>query len=100
LAGFPGAVRVIDAASASSLQLVTTILDHQEAPAPELIALHHCRWRLRASLASLGTLTPDRPQVLRSRWPDGVEQEVWGHLLIHHTIRTLLDPSEPSPFGP
>ncbi|MFJ3724183.1 transposase domain-containing protein [Streptomyces sp. NPDC090045] len=89
-AGFPGTVRVIGAAPASSAPLATTVLDHQEAPAPELIALHHHRWRLHASLASLGTLSPGRPQVLRSRWPDGVEQEVWGHLLIHHTLRSLI----------
>ncbi|WP_443057808.1 hypothetical protein [Streptomyces sp. NBC_00724] len=29
-------------------------------------------------------------QVLRSRSPDGVEQEVWGHLLVHHAIRRLM----------
>ncbi|MFJ7272206.1 IS4 family transposase, partial [Streptomyces sp. NPDC099050] len=29
-------------------------------------------------------------QVLRSRSPDGVEQEVWGHLLVHHAIRQLM----------
>ncbi|MEV0532600.1 IS4 family transposase, partial [Kitasatospora sp. NPDC050463] len=29
-------------------------------------------------------------QVLRSRSPEGVEQEVWGHLLIHHAIRQLM----------
>ncbi|MCX5012503.1 transposase domain-containing protein [Streptomyces sp. NBC_00555] len=95
LAGLPGAVRVIGAAPTSGAPLATTVLDHQEAPAPELIALHRRRWRLHASLASLGTLAPGRPQVLRSRWPDGVEQEVWGHLLVHHTIRSLMHPTEP-----
>ncbi|GHI88185.1 transposase domain-containing protein [Streptomyces xanthophaeus] len=94
LASFPGTVRVIGAAPALSVPLATTVLDHEKAPASELIALHRHRWRLHASLASLGTLSPDRPQVLRSRWPDGVEQEVWGHLLIHHTIRTLKQPTE------
>ncbi|MFD9372363.1 transposase domain-containing protein [Streptomyces sp. NPDC060020] len=95
LSGFPGTVRVIGAAPTSSPPLATTVLDHQEAPAPELIALHRHRWRLHTSLATLGTLSPGRPQVLRSRWPDGVEQEVWGHLLIHHTIRGLMHATEP-----
>ncbi len=28
--------------------------------------------------------------MLRSRSPDGVEQEVWAHLLVHHAIRSLM----------
>ncbi len=28
--------------------------------------------------------------VLRSRDPDGVRQEVWAHLLVHHAIRVRL----------
>ena len=28
--------------------------------------------------------------MLRSRDPDGVEQEIWGILLVHHAIRDLI----------
>ncbi|MGX1310492.1 hypothetical protein RKD24_000611 [Streptomyces calvus] len=85
LAGSPCTVRVIGAGT-SIASLATTVLDAQAAPASELVALHRHRWRLLASLASSGTLSPGRPQVLRSRWPDGVEQELWGHFLIHHIL--------------
>jgi hypothetical protein len=34
--------------------------------------------------------TPGPGQVLRSRSPDGVEQKVWAHLLVHHAIRSLM----------
>ncbi|MEV7004435.1 hypothetical protein AB0N62_43535 [Streptomyces sp. NPDC093982] len=67
--------------------LTTTVLDHQAAPAADLTALSQPHWRLRSSLATIG---PGTPQVLRSRWPEGVEQEIWGHLLVQHAIHTLL----------
>lgn len=89
----PRKVRVIEPAPPSQGEsmmptlLATTVLDHEAAPAAELASLSQHRWCLRGSLATLG---PGTPQVLRSRWPDGVEQEIWGHLLVHHAIHRLL----------
>jgi hypothetical protein len=89
----PRKVRVIESAPPhqgevlSPTLLATTVLDHESAPAAELAALSQHRWCLRSSLPTLG---PGTPQVLRSRWPDGVEQEIWGHLLVHHAIHQLL----------
>ncbi|MFE7950149.1 IS4 family transposase [Streptomyces sp. NPDC057426] len=81
------AVRVIEE---PPYRLVTSLLDPEAAPAGLLAALYDRRWDIRTSLRDLGALSPEGPQVLRSRWPGGVEQEVWGHLLVHHTIRSLL----------
>jgi hypothetical protein len=74
-------------------RLITTILDHKAAPAVELAALYNERWEIETALDELKTHRRGPAQVLRSRSPEGVEQEVWGHLLIHHAIRILMHDS-------
>jgi hypothetical protein len=71
-------------------RLITTILDPQAHPAAELAALYHQRWEIETALDELKTHQRGPAQVLRSRSPDGVEQEIWGHLLVHYAIRTLM----------
>ncbi|WP_306745019.1 IS4 family transposase [Saccharothrix yanglingensis] len=71
-------------------RLITTILDHHKAPARELAALYCQRWEIETALDELKTHQRGPGQVLRSRSPDGVEQEVWAHLLVHHAIRSLM----------
>ncbi|MGW7673777.1 IS4 family transposase [Streptomyces sp. NPDC054775] len=71
-------------------RLITTILDHEAAPATELAALYHQRWEIETALDELKTHQRGPAEVLRSRSPDGVEQEVWAHLLVHHAIRQLM----------
>jgi hypothetical protein len=71
-------------------RLITTILDHRKAPARELAALYCQRWEIETALDELKTHQRGPAQVLRSRSPDGVEQEVWGHLLVHYAIRSLM----------
>ncbi|MGD3113053.1 IS4 family transposase [Streptomyces sp. YGL11-2] len=71
-------------------RLITSILDHEAAPATELAALYSQRWEIETALDELKTHQRGPAQVLRSRSPYGVEQEVWGHLLVHHAIRTLM----------
>jgi len=71
-------------------RLITTILDHQAAPATELAALYNERWEIETTLDELKTHQRGPAQVLRSRSPEGVEQEIWGHLLVHHAIRQLM----------
>jgi hypothetical protein len=74
-------------------RLITTILDHEAAPATELAALYNERWEIETALDELKTHQRGPAQVLRSRSPDGIEQEVWGHLLVHHAIRQLMHDS-------
>ncbi|MFI8235592.1 IS4 family transposase [Streptomyces sp. NPDC085900] len=71
---------------------VTTILDHETAPAHSLVSLFRHRWDLGASLQTFGPLRDGCQLILRSRWPGGVEQELWGYLLVHHAVRSLLHP--------
>ncbi|WNI14084.1 IS4 family transposase [Streptomyces sp. ITFR-21] len=71
-------------------RLITTVLDHEAAPALELAALYNQRWEIETALDELKTHQRGPAEVLRSRSPGGVEQEVWGHLLVHHAIRTLM----------
>lgn len=40
------------------------------------------------------------PTVLRSRSPEGIEQEVWGYLLIQLAVRSVLSPREPEANAP
>ncbi|THA36078.1 IS4 family transposase [Streptomyces sp. A1277] len=71
-------------------RLITTILDHESAPAKELAALYNERWEIETALDELKTHQRGPSQILRSRSPGGVEQEVWGHLLVHYAIRSLM----------
>ena len=71
-------------------RLITTILDHDVAPATELASLYNERWEIETAFDELKTHQRGPAQVLRSRSPEGVEQEVWGHLLVHHAIRQLM----------
>ena len=58
-------------------RLITTILDHQASPATELAVLYNERWEIGTTLDELKTHQRGPAQVLRSRSPEGVEQEVW-----------------------
>jgi hypothetical protein len=50
----------------------------------------HSAWRIETALDELKTHQRGPGVVLRSRDPDGVRQEVWAHLLVHHAIRRLM----------
>ena len=90
------AVRVIDyqldgVADAEPIyRLVTTILDFQKAPAPELAALYHQRWEIETALDELKTHLRGPRIVLRSKTPDLVRQEFYGLMMAHFAIRSLM----------
>ncbi|MET9834517.1 transposase domain-containing protein [Streptomyces sp. NPDC006385] len=90
LPGIGAEVRVIEE---HPYRLVTTLLDHEADPAPQLTALHHRYRAIGVSLEAVGMRWDEAPLVLRSRWPEGVEQEVWGHLLVHHALHSLMHPA-------
>jgi hypothetical protein len=71
-------------------RLVTTLLDPDQAPADELAALYPQRWEFETTLDEVKTHQRGAKVVLRSKYPDGVEQEVWGILLVHWAIRELM----------
>jgi len=71
-------------------RLLTTILDPDAAPAPELAPLYSERWELEGTLDELKTHQRGPRVVLRSKQPDGVYQEAYGYLCTHYAIRRLM----------
>jgi hypothetical protein len=71
-------------------RLVTTILDHEQAPAEELAALYHERWEIETALDELKTHLRGASIVLRSRTPDLVRQEFYGLMMAHFATRGLM----------
>jgi hypothetical protein len=85
--------RIEDPALAEEEQryrLITTILDPEQAPGPELAALYPQRWELESALDELKTHQRGPRVVLRSKAPDGVYQEAYGHLATHYAIRRVM----------
>ncbi len=75
---------------AGPYRLVTTILDPDQAPATELAAGYAQRWEIETAFDELKTHQRGSRQVLRSKSPELVLQEIWGHLCCHYAIRTLM----------
>ncbi len=71
-------------------RLITTLLDPDGAPAEELAALYPQRWELESALDELKTHQRGPRVVLRSKNPDGVYQEAYGHLATHYAIRRVM----------
>ncbi|SEE67234.1 Transposase DDE domain-containing protein [Streptomyces sp. 2231.1] len=90
----PAPVRVIEYTLGDDhdtvYRLVTTIRDPAQAPAKELAALYHQRWEIENTLDEIKTHQGGHQLVLRSRDPAGVEQEVYGFLLVHHALRETI----------
>ena len=70
--------------------LITTILDPKEAGALELAGAYAQRWEIESAFDELKTHQRGPRTVLRSKSPDLVSQEIWGHLCCHYAIRTLM----------
>ncbi|MET8114681.1 transposase [Streptomyces prasinus] len=66
--------------------LGTTLLDPEQYPAAELITLYRERWEIELAFDEIKNhLGPGGP--IRSRTPEGVRQELWAYLAVHHAIR-------------
>jgi len=81
-------------------RLLTTLLDDKPDPAPTLIELYHGRWEEELSIDEWKTHQMERP-VLRSQTPAGVVQEIYGLMLAHHVVRTLMfEAAQTVPISP
>jgi transposase IS4-like protein/DDE family transposase len=74
----------------NSYRLFTTILDPDEASAVDLAVAYAQRWEIEAVFDELKVHQRGPRIVLRSKSPDLVLQEIWGHLCCHFAIRTLM----------
>jgi len=70
-------------------RLLTTLPDVRPDPAKGVIELYHVRWEQELAIDELKTHEMERP-VLRSGTPAGVVQEVYGLLLAHYVVRSLM----------
>ncbi|MGW3820690.1 IS4 family transposase, partial [Streptomyces sp. NPDC005046] len=77
-------------AGADNYRLVTTLLDHRRHPARQLAALYRERWEIESVFAEIKTFQRGARVVLSSKTPDGVLQQIWAHLLVHHALRELM----------
>jgi len=92
----PLTVRVIDYTiddgrdNPEEYRLLTTILDPVEASAEDLATVYAERWEIESTFDELKTHQRGPKTVLRSKSPNLVRQEIWGHLCCHYAIRTLM----------
>lgn len=70
-------------------RLITTLLDPKAHPATQLVELYHVRWEEELAIDEIKTHEMQRP-VLRSQTPAGVIQELWGLMLSHYVLRSLM----------
>lgn len=97
--GAPITVRVIEytlthpsrAEDEGPIRLITTLLDPATAPALELAALYGERWEEENAFDELKTHQRGARQVLRSKSPEMVTQEIYAHLLVYFAIRSLIN---------
>lgn len=74
----------------TTYRLLTTMLDPDAAPASELASLYTERWEIESIFDELKIHQRGPRMVLRSKTPDGVIQEIYGHLCVHYAIRTIM----------
>ncbi|MFF3412999.1 transposase, partial [Streptomyces sp. NPDC002742] len=68
----------------------TSLLDARRYPARQLAALYRERWEIESVFAEIKTHQRGARVVLSSKTPDGVRQQIWAHLLVHHALRELM----------
>ena len=91
------AVRVIEYALDSpagpgteKYRLITSLTDERACPAEQLAATYHERWEIETALDEVKVHQWAHPRPLRGKRPREVVQEVYGLLLAHLAIRTLM----------
>jgi len=103
----PMLVRVVDytiddgRANPETYRLFSTLLEPDEVSATDLAAAYHERWEVELTFDELKTHQRGPRLVLRSKLPDLVQQEIWGHLCCHYAVRYLMaDAAEHSGHDP
>ena len=71
-------------------RLITSLLDERAFPAEQLAATYHERWEIETALDEVKVHQWAHPRPLRSQHPREVVQEVYGLLLAHLAIRTMM----------
>ena len=83
VSGADGSTRV------EPFRLVTSLLDHQTAPADQLAALYHQRWEIELGYAEFKCRLRGAEFILRSRSPELVHQEMHAFLVVYQALADL-----------
>jgi hypothetical protein len=71
-------------------RLITTLLDHQAYPAPDLAAGYAWRWAIETGFREFKTYLRGPGRILRGRTPALARQELWAYLIIYQAIRAII----------
>lgn len=71
-------------------RIVTTLLDPERYPAVDLVCTYHDRWEIEVVIDELDTHQRLVGRPLRSQLPVGVLQELYGLLVAHYLVRTVM----------
>jgi hypothetical protein len=70
--------------------LITDLVDHEKYPASEIAGLFRARWEVELSFRELKVHLAQRKEVLRSKKPGRVLQELYGLLIAFDCVRALM----------
>jgi hypothetical protein len=76
-------------ARSEAFRLVTSLLDHEQAPAQQLAEVYHQRWEIELGYGDLKTRLRGPEVILRSRSPRLVEQEIFAFLVVYQALCSL-----------
>lgn len=79
-----------DSSAPVTYRLITSLLDEHKFPASLLASEYHQRWEVENTIGELKTHLLGRKTQIRSQKPREVVQEVYGWLLAHWAIRSLM----------
>lgn len=71
-------------------RLITSLLDPTLYPAKELIVLYHERWEVEIGFDEIKIHLIGKTPILRSRTPLGCLQEIYGLLIAHIAVRSIM----------
>lgn len=80
----------VEGAKKEDIHIVTTLLDHEKAPAVKLAELYMQRWEIELVFREMKVELNKNAAALRSGTPELVRQELYGLLMTHYAIRSLI----------
>ena len=76
-------------AQTGAYRLATTLLDHRQHPAFELVKLYHQRWEIESAYFEIKKTMLGR-RVLRARTLPGITQEIYALLTVYQALRIAI----------
>jgi hypothetical protein len=71
--------------------LLTSLLDSDQYPAEEIVAMYHERWEIELGYDEIKTHMLARQETIRSKKPQGVRQEIWGIAIAYNLVRLEME---------